>query len=362
MKIIITTMLCYLSIAVMAQGIQLDSIIHFTSNNIQFTESFEYEDGLLSKSTQGVLDYYFVYDDQKNIISYEKFNDGVLEITRNLEYNENNQLIFVEITKDNQSTLVCDLSYIDEKLNRVEFKIDLNGAFVRVRLQDYNYIDNTVTTDYYSGSTSSLHSRAITEEYDDQGRLVKIRMDYLSDDFIFVDSLVYNSNGNLETIFEIDYTDPLDIKTEAKVFTSDASINFADILSPVDFFETRRMIANYGVVVKENYGLFYGNKIDNVTSDDEYSTWMYSISTSNLNERMPAVPISVYPNPSQDFITVQTEQEMVAYDVYDMQGKLIQTGSTTSNVIDVSSFTAGKFTIVCMDQNKDYYFAQFVKQ
>ncbi len=363
MKNIITMVLLGLSIGAIAQDIQLDSIIYFyNDSDLIIEESFEYQNGLLSKKTIGDSEISLEYNDQQNLISYEESKFGILEEKTNLSYNEDNQLSYVQIIKDGQSDVIYDLSYVDNKLDEIELKTDINGQLILVRLQEYTYEDDIVTTDYYSGTTSNLHTLVLTEEYDDQGRLIKKNSEWLINDGHRVDSLIYAANGNLDRIYEVDYTDASDIQTQVKNLISDSSQRFTDIDSPAAFYETLEMISNYGTINTDHYGIFHGNKIESITTDDGYATWVYSILSSNHDERISAVPILVFPNPTQDFITVETDKKIKAFELYDMSGALLNKGSINANTIDVSNLTPGNFTIVYSDIDDHYYFAQFLKQ
>jgi len=51
-----------------------------------------------------------------------------------------------------------------------------------------------------------------------------------------------------------------------------------------------------------------------------------------------------------------------SYEIYDMNGKLIQKESYNSDIIDVSNLTSGNYIIIYTDRDHQNYFAQFVKQ
>lgn len=302
------------------------------------------------------------YDNQQNIASYQKFNGGVVEESYSFDYDENNQLIYAIREAEGSNDDHIQFSYEDNKLDEVIRKVDVNGQLINYRLQKYSYTGNTIQIDFYSSSALNVHSLILTEEYDTYDRLIKNTFDWQLSDNFTVDSLIYNEKGNLEKIYNVNYTDPLDIVTKERIYISDESESFENILSPARLYNLFKQISNYNLINPDYYAVFYGNKVETAFNNIHALSFFYSVLSSTRNERLPAESISIFPNPTKDFINIDIDKTITSFEIYDRSGRLIMQKSDSSNTIDVSQLINGLYTIVFADRDDKYYFSQFIKQ
>lgn len=83
----------------------------------------------------------------------------------------------------------------------------------------------------------------------------------------------------------------------------------------------------------------------------------YEIFTVGINETELTISLSVFPNPTVDDLTLQISDynnEKLSYQLYDMQGKLLNTGNVTANQtkINTSSLPAATYFINVVNQKK----------
>ncbi|VXC42625.1 conserved hypothetical protein [Flavobacterium sp. 9AF] len=53
--------------------------------------------------------------------------------------------------------------------------------------------------------------------------------------------------------------------------------------------------------------------------------------------------IKIYPNPSSDIIKIESVYQFEKYNIYDIQGKLVENNKLTNNEINISSLTNGEY-------------------
>jgi hypothetical protein len=74
---------------------------------------------------------------------------------------------------------------------------------------------------------------------------------------------------------------------------------------------------------------------------------IYSIDITNIvlsnGNKITANDISIYPNPSVNFIQIQSKNNFDGVEVYSLNGKLMKTSKST--FIDVSSFHEGTYLV-----------------
>ena len=90
--------------------------------------------------------------------------------------------------------------------------------------------------------------------------------------------------------------------------------------------------------------------------------WVSDVPTAiNFNDDSPL--FSIFPNPSNDFITIETLRgETERIDIYDLNGRLIcSVASRKSIKIDVSSWEGGMYSIQWINNNKVIANSKFIK-
>lgn len=87
-------------------------------------------------------------------------------------------------------------------------------------------------------------------------------------------------------------------------------------------------------------------------------TAIASKKTSNVE--LPKSSIKLYPNPSNDFINVQTDETVQRIDIYDMSGKIVKTNYSTSKM-NVEDLPKGNYLVKIQLGNKDVETIKFTK-
>jgi hypothetical protein len=87
----------------------------------------------------------------------------------------------------------------------------------------------------------------------------------------------------------------------------------------------------FTVLVKDNY--HWSNINTTITID--VINWQLGVDESSISDA------KVYPNPTSNTLTLETDQSIESLKIYDQQGKLIKTMSGTSKTIDVSMLVNG---------------------
>lgn len=117
-----------------------------------------------------------------------------------------------------------------------------------------------------------------------------------------------------------------------------------------------------------NLGQVDGNGVINTpTSAFTFNTGnigtsiVFNNNTCNLgsaqNEQF--TPIFIYPNPAEDVITVTAQN--INYDIYDITGRLVQSGSSISGVVGVNELKAGNYLMIISNPNMSTVKQKFVK-
>lgn len=62
--------------------------------------------------------------------------------------------------------------------------------------------------------------------------------------------------------------------------------------------------------------------------------------------------ISIYPNPVKDLLNIQSKQEIIKAEIYDVTGRILRTTSVSNNTINVSDLTKGNYIIKLSSKDK----------
>jgi hypothetical protein len=102
---------------------------------------------------------------------------------------------------------------------------------------------------------------------------------------------------------------------------------------------------NYKSIGSNNLGRLYGG--NSVLSNENYT-----------NDKMV-----LYPNPTQDFMTIQLPSVNLNYDyeIMDLNGKLIIKKANTNSVIDVQTLSKGVYILKVKSETKDFV-TKFIKE
>jgi len=369
MKNLFTLILMLLSFTIFSQDLQLDSILIEDENAFpEYSFSFEYEDGKLSK--------YIEDNDVEVTISYTdfgEFNQWKVDVDDELNiwkfvYDDQERLDSIYIEFDYDDNALFEYFYTGDQLSSFIFSTNDYGTYFPIQKKVYEYSDNDVTTSTYSlyGSYEELFQIKF-EDFDDTDRLTKVIYNYDSINIDNIDSLVYDMEGSLVGIYNTEYDNGVPSEAElTRQYLSDPAHAFKNITNPSKIFAIILQLDEDIQYSSIYYPLLYANKVDEqqnqVFNGLENSYWYYSMFVSNKNERVSTTPISVYPNPSTDKIRIESDKKMSAYELYNMNGQLVQSGNLLGNTLNVETIPDGHYTLTCSTKDEKYFFAQFVKQ
>ena len=78
------------------------------------------------------------------------------------------------------------------------------------------------------------------------------------------------------------------------------------------------------------------------------------------NIELPKSNIKLYPNPSKDYINIQTEQDVSRIDIYDMSGKILKT-NYSANKMNIEDLPKGNYLVKIQLINNDIETIKFTK-
>lgn len=372
MKFFLFAILLGLSSGIFAQSLQLDSIIFRDAQSGQkkLKYSFRYEDNRLSEFRENDSDLILInYDDSGKFSELPFIFDGD-HGSLDFKYNSNNQIdtmiINYQAGMNSPYDIIYDFQYENDTLSSILFSYVENTLNIFYFRRTYSYYDNSLKiTDF--DVTYSMEDLLGSEEYlfDDQKRLSHIMWSSKTNSVIQIDTFLYDENQSLLGQYKIPYTDgiPGDLNLENE-YSSDISINFDNILNPSEFFKILLLENSDDEYASVYYPMIYGNKVDQQTqfADAEMNIgWYYSALVANENTRVNIIPISVYPNPTMDLLKIESNDATVHFTIYNINGAIVKTGISESNLVTVSELAIGNYTIVCSNKQGQYYFAQFTK-
>lgn len=72
--------------------------------------------------------------------------------------------------------------------------------------------------------------------------------------------------------------------------------------------------------------------------------------------------LSIFPNPTQNILNIQTQETIKVVSIYDMIGKNVSTIQITSNSLDVSNLAKGVYMMKVINENDKIFFTKFIKE
>lgn len=78
------------------------------------------------------------------------------------------------------------------------------------------------------------------------------------------------------------------------------------------------------------------------------------------NIKLSKSSIKLYPNPSKDYINIQTEEDVSRIDIYDMTGKIVKT-NYSANKMSIENLPKGNYLVKILLTNKDTESIKFTK-
>ena len=96
-------------------------------------------------------------------------------------------------------------------------------------------------------------------------------------------------------------------------------------------------------IPKASFKLINPEDKQNAITFNTYCVYTASI-TSSTKDQIDQYPISVYPNPSSNYITIDSELKVISSELYDMNGRLCKTNMDEVN-LDLSKLNPGVYLL-----------------
>lgn len=372
MKHLLTLLLTFPFTLLFSQGITLDSIVNNDLNNgTSFTTRYSY-DGLQLSKVENVfegLDFTINYNDDG---SYDSW-------LFTLDENPENEIFFIYDDNNELDSVYLELMQYGYEVKQIYEVEAENGLITKVK-----------HTEDYGGYPFVLSERDFT--YDDQDRLTKIsELDifyYTGDEIAnyiyayendklqtitftdlysgtgnYKDSFMYSTNeltAHVTRIFEDTSNDPFDI-----VYTEELNgFNSPPFRNPYEIYNTLSIIFD-DQYLPEVYTLMNGDipqeHVLNGNGQLVRGTWFYTLNLNNENSPFEAKAITVSPNPSTDFVTIDIDSEITKTSIYSVTGDLIQHFESNQNILDVQHLINGSYIITVETQDDGNFFAKLIK-
>lgn len=103
------------------------------------------------------------------------------------------------------------------------------------------------------------------------------------------------------------------------------------------------------------------NGTTNLTQGFHQTNWKFL----GLADYAPQIEVSVFPNPTSDFLTIQTETvENIRYELYDAQGKCVLQGKLTGTQtsVHVSELATGSYSLNLLNATQLLKSIKLIKQ
>jgi hypothetical protein len=88
---------------------------------------------------------------------------------------------------------------------------------------------------------------------------------------------------------------------------------------------------------------------------------VYGRQTLSLNSIENQSKISIFPNPVNDILNINSKREIVNYTINNLNGRLINNSQRSSNKIDVSKLNPGIYFLKLTSTNKQTHTLKFIK-
>lgn len=263
---------------------------------------------------------------------------------------------------------------------RILFAISLVLLTLNLYAQDYFplVIGNKWTYNYYNsiGLIVGTYSSIIKEEiktnnqngFLEENNMIVNGISNLSNSYIYTDSIstndvyIYQLN-NWSKSLQHHYTDG----DKWRFLGDSLRVKYiGEVTVPAGTFDSCYFIGatmSSGGVYAPNIGLIQNVNGSKVTLElTAYNVALNSISGLNtilINE------VTIYPNPSSDYITLPKIENVIRLEIYDVEGKLHLTSkdiSSKNNLIDISNYSKGiYFGKIQLIDNSNVRF-KFIKQ
>ena len=350
-----------------------------------------------------IISYNLISGEPDERILFQYNSDNLLEqyvdseAIFNIDYNENDQFDKIQVasldgyyediywffkynTENKLDSFIMDYSSIPGYDYRDIFDFNYTGDVLEeivISYSDngYSYIDSKEKYEFINGNISEINYYQIDGMYEYLNRYkiyeyssnekLKLIEYYGDDDNIQrKDSFGYNNVGSHETFYYKSFYDgELDFEYSINYNTMNGE-SYDEIINPNDFFSLN-LFLNYSSFEPFYYVFNLSNKVQshqiNYLEDVVY-TWYYSVMTGINDERKVASPISVYPNPTTEFLYMDIETDIKSAKIFGQNGDLIEEIiDFQENMIYVEHLSPANYTIIVQDVNGAFYVSFFLK-
>lgn len=111
-------------------------------------------------------------------------------------------------------------------------------------------------------------------------------------------------------------------------------------------------------------GVATGNTIAHVSAVDSYSASAVSTDGLNLSAQsatLSKAEVSIYPNPTADFLTIKSSDKLKSVKIFDATGKKAADAKMNNNIVDVRNLTKGVY-VLAIETDKDVQTLKFIKK
>ena len=321
------------------------------------------------------------YDDNINLKEYTYSADSNYYFTTNYYnstpnyrvyyYYDDNDSLTKEIWKFYQidqwnTTRKSEFLYTDNSYIRMSYSIDyetnklsLFGKYTE-NYNSFEKIINSINISYYYTSSEQIDSSFVTKnyEYDKQNRLISEIINY-SYDYVSAtnSSILYEYSNNKVTEYYCYGSDTIFVKVysvqDDKILNLShyTSTNFDTLL-----YYSENIYDKYSNLCRTaDYFNFDNNNSLHLSHYFDFYWDTYKIDTNPLSKIF-----TIYPNPVSNMLFIKYEgvSEILNYNIYSADGKIVKQGNSKTDRIDISDIPIGIYIIDIQNFN---YSQKFLK-
>ena len=109
--------------------------------------------------------------------------------------------------------------------------------------------------------------------------------------------------------------------------------------------------------------LFVNQLFQNAFTQDWAFNKDFPVNATPVNENFhTSFSLSVYPNPAQNILNIQTAEKIKVINVYDILGKKVAVSQVSTNSIDFSNLAQGIYIVKVLNDNDKLFSAKFIRE
>lgn len=355
--------------------VRLDSIIAITVEDFNIYESNKFyytDDNKIEKIIESDNAVIFPHYNDQNQIDTLLVDDSGDSIYVSFSYEDNLvDTVDFYLLEDNENYFIYTYKYfydIENRLKQVNTYAYDSGIFFPEFIRNYTYADSGLSdTIKVVVAYNNENFGVFASNYNSDGKRIS-SYDKVEDgaEFIIYDSINYSGNSiNKMYRYGVDSNDEIFIYDEY-TFLTEINESYDDIINPFEFYDLIEYI-QAGEFRSIFIPIKYSDKVldysqSSIYDGEIYTEWFYSFFVNTDEKAFKVKPISVYPNPTTDYLTIDFEQEIKDIKIYDNSTRLVNSiEEPDTEMIDVSTLPSGKYTIIIQEKSGENYFAHFVK-